>query len=78
MLEFTGTTSILLTQIEVLVSLVPDKVWGEMFIGETISSKVGAAGLIVSNTIISVTAVLSLPTTSREVIEILLVPSERL
>ena len=49
-----------------------------MLVGETTASKVGTARLIVSNTIVAVIAVLSLPAASREVIEIMLLPSERL
>ena len=49
-----------------------------MLVGETTVSKVGTAGLIVSNITIAVTAELSLPAASREVIDISLLPSERL
>ncbi|MBA7552198.1 hypothetical protein ES705_44753 [subsurface metagenome] len=78
MLEFIGITSILLIHIEALASLVPERVWGEMFVRETTASKVGAAGALVSNMIVVVIGVLSLPAASREVTEILLVPSVRL
>jgi hypothetical protein len=58
--------------------LVPERVWGETFVGETTASKAGAPGAHVSNIIVVVIDEHSFPTMSREVIEILLVPSERL
>ncbi|GAH52220.1 unnamed protein product, partial [marine sediment metagenome] len=47
-LEFTDITSTPLIQIEVLDSLVPERVWGETFVGESTVSKVGWAGGIMS------------------------------
>jgi hypothetical protein len=67
-----------LIQIEELVSLLPERICGEMFVGETTVFKVGASGALVSNIIVVVIDALLFPAASREVIEILLVPSERL
>ncbi|MBA7590751.1 hypothetical protein ES708_32888 [subsurface metagenome] len=68
----------LLIQTEALISLVPERVWGERFVGESTASKMGASGAPVSNIIVSVIGALSFPAISQEVIEILLLPSIRL
>ncbi|MBA7534020.1 hypothetical protein ES705_26266 [subsurface metagenome] len=49
-----------------------------MFVVETTAFKVGAAGASVSNIIVVEIDTLSFPAASREVIDILLVPSEKL
>src|SRR4030043_1020651 len=48
-----------------------------MLVGEITGSKLGVAGVIVSKTISVVTALLSFPEASREVIDILLFPSNK-
>ena len=77
MVGFIETTSKLLIKIEVLVSLVPERAWSEVFVGETTASKVGASGASVSNIIVVAIDALSFPTASRKVMEIVLISSAR-
>ena len=76
--ELIGTASTPFIQMEEFVSLVPDKVWGEMLIGEVTVFRAEIAGGIVSKVILVVIVVLLLPVTSHAVMDIKFSPSERL
>ncbi len=77
-LEFTDITSTPLTKIEELISLLPLNNCVQILVGEIILCIVGVVGGIVSNIIVALTDKLSFQTASREVIDMLLAPSERL
>ena len=75
---FSATARVPFIHMELLASLVPDRVWVLVFVGEVTEFSVGALGAVVSSVIDAVTAELMLPAASIALALMVLAPAVRL